>query len=325
MNRHKRFLINYIIKWLVVFGAHFAVFAGSVTITSSVDGKGLVLGTGTYEIGTQISLKAVPQVDWKFDHWEGLSDAALRSDRIDFVVSENFTVKCVFSKNEGLGRFNPKNSKVIGWSYQTDSDWGKSAVQIPDDIGEVVMIAAGGGCSFALRSDGTIVGWGSNANRQLDIPSRGKVGFSTLAASPYHCIAVRSDGTSVGWGSNGGWSSASVPPGLGMSNDAVGAAVGEGFQSFIILNRGGIYGWGNNRVGGDGGIFVGSAQAPVGASNIVSVACGAYHNVAMRKNGNLIAWGWNNWGQANVPTNLLGLKQLLLVNHSASCCRKTAK
>src|ERR1044071_4753415 len=51
--------------------------AAQVTITSSVTGKGVVLGAGTFESGAHIILHAVPQVDWRFDHWEGVpSDIA---------------------------------------------------------------------------------------------------------------------------------------------------------------------------------------------------------------------------------------------------------
>lgn len=43
------------------------------------------------------------------------------------------------------------------------------------------------------------------------------------------------------------------------------------------------------------------AAVPVGLSNVVAVACGSSHNVALRADGTIFAWGDNSSGQTNVP------------------------
>jgi hypothetical protein len=58
--------------WLASALGCLRLAAAPVTITNAVSGPGLVLGTGTFESGTTVTLRAVPQVDWKFDHWEGV-------------------------------------------------------------------------------------------------------------------------------------------------------------------------------------------------------------------------------------------------------------
>jgi hypothetical protein len=48
----------------------------------------------------------------------------------------------------------------------------------------------------------------------------------------------------------------------------------------------------------------GQAEVPDGLSNVVKIACGGYHSLALTSNGTLIAWGRNSSGQTNVPVGL---------------------
>ena len=59
--------------------------------------------------------------------------------------------------------------------------------------------------------------------------------------------------------------------------------------------------------GADG---AGQCNVPFGLSNIVAVAGGGGHSLALKYDGTLAAWGLNNAGQANVPTNLAGVKMI---------------
>jgi alpha-tubulin suppressor-like RCC1 family protein len=63
----------------------------------------------------------------------------------------------------------------------------------------VVAIAAGGAHSLALKSDGTVVAWGSNFSGQMRVPS-GLSGVVAIAAGDAHSLALKSDGTVVAWG-----------------------------------------------------------------------------------------------------------------------------
>jgi hypothetical protein len=76
----------------------------------------------------------------------------------------------------------------------------------------VVAIAANSAVSLALKDDGTVWGWGSNANGQLgNIPTPGSTtpvqvqGLSqikALSAGDTHALAVHQDGTVWAWGRN---------------------------------------------------------------------------------------------------------------------------
>lgn len=46
------------------------------------------------------------------------------------------------------------------------------------------------------------------------------------------------------------------------------------------------------------------AQVPVDLTNAVAVACGADHSLAVRRDGTVVAWGHNRFGQCEVPVGL---------------------
>ena len=50
------------------------------------------------------------------------------------------------------------------------------------------------------------------------------------------------------------------------------------------------------------------SQPPVGLSNVVAVAGGEEHSLAVRSNGTVVAWGFNASGQTNVPPGLTGVR-----------------
>src|SRR5439155_517116 len=55
-------------------------------------------------------------------------------------------------------------------------------------------------------------------------------------------------------------------------------------------------GWGRNDSG--------QATVPAGLSNVVGIAAGLYHSLALRSDGTVAAWGNNTFGQATVPAGL---------------------
>src|SRR5919202_2518513 len=81
-------------------------------------------------------------------------------------------------------------------------------------LSSMVAVAAGGGHSLALRSDGTVWAWGANNDGQLGrgtvtaSPSKnptqvtGLINVTAIAAGDNHSLALRSDGTVWAWGDN---------------------------------------------------------------------------------------------------------------------------
>ena len=60
-------------------------------------------------------------------------------------------------------------------------------------------------------------------------------------------------------------------------------------------------GWGHN---GYGQLELAPNLGPPRLSNIVSIAAGGAHNLALRADGTVVAWDYNNHGQTNVPPGL---------------------
>ncbi|QMV40966.1 S-layer homology domain-containing protein [Cohnella cholangitidis] len=97
--------------------------------------------------------------------------------------------------------------------------------------------------SLALKSDGTVVGWGDNTNNQISVPA-GLTGVVAIATGITHSLVLKSDGTVVAWGTNA-YGQASVPAGL----SGVIAIASKGYHSLALKADGTVVGWGRN----DGG------------------------------------------------------------------------
>jgi len=137
---------------------------------------------------------------------------------------------------------------------------------MPPDGSDFVAIAAGGYHSLALKSDGSIVGWGYNGSGRATPPDGNK--FVAIAAGRYHSLALKSDGSIVGWGYNG--SGRATPP---DGNDFVAIAAGEGHSLALKTDRS-IVEWGLD--------YYGQATPPAG-NDFVAIAAGGSHSLAIRR------------------------------------------
>jgi len=60
---------------------------------------------------------------------------------------------------------------------------------------------------------------------------------------------------------------------------------------------------------------------PVGLSNVVAIAAGGWHSLALKADGTVAAWGYNNYGQTNVPVGLSNVVAIAGgVDHSLALC-----
>jgi len=190
----------------------------------------------------------------------------------------------------------------------------------------VVGIAAGGSHAFALKRDGTVLGWGNNGSGELgdgtttDRPTPVQVsglgpgsGVVDIAAGETFSLALKADGTVLAWGNNqsGELGDGTAPTdqhtpvqvsGLGPGSGIL-EVVGGGAHSLALKADGTVLAWGNNKSGelGDG-----SAPAdqhtpvpvalPAGA-RALDIAAGLEHSLALLSNGTVLAWGDNALGQ----------------------------
>lgn len=195
----------------------------------------------------------------------------------------------------------------------------------------VTAIAGGGSHSVALRSDGTVWAWGygglgqlgdgTNNNWTIPVQVRGPgnigylTGVAAIAVGYDHTLALKSDGTFWAWGSGGlgqlgdGYRTNRSNPvqvlGAGGTGYLTGvtAFAGGGSHTVALRTNGTVWAWGYNVHGQLGNGSNISEPLPVGVSNIsgvagvTAIAGGDSHTLALKSNGTVWDWGYNNYGQ----------------------------
>ena len=79
-------------------------------------------------------------------------------------------------------------------------------------LSNVVAVASGFAHGVALRSDGSVIAWGSNSSGQTNVPA-GLANVVSIAAGGSHSLALKADGAVVAWGNNTSGQT-NVPTGL---------------------------------------------------------------------------------------------------------------
>lgn len=217
---------------------------------------------------------------------------------------------------------NPQTTPIVVDSTNgIDPDW--------------TFIATGDNTNLGIKDDGSLWAWGRNQSGQggngtnvvIPVPRLIDAGTGAhgkwlhVSTSFYHSLGVREDGSLWAWGSGGldgllGLGStiiALVPtmvdPGTGTHGKWTKVAAGA-VHSVAIRQNGSLWTWGNN---GNGQLGIGNfVTAAVNTPGLVAdgtgwggpfVAIGAtQHSVAIRQNGSIWAWGWNNYGQTGTGT-----------------------
>ncbi len=218
-----------------------------------------------------------------------------------------------------------KNDRTVwAWGRNSEGQLGNGTLDqqtSPVKVGglsNVINVGAGYDHSFAIKSDGSLWAWGQNNYGQLGngntsnsaaatkvsnlsgvIDATGGYGFS---------LALKSDGTVWGWGDNGygqlGDGSniqRNIPVQVSPLNNVVAISAGRS-HSMALKGDGTVWAWGNNGYGqlGKGHRYISDEGIPVQVTvltNVVAIAAGEYHSLALKNDGTLWAWGHNGQGQ----------------------------
>jgi alpha-tubulin suppressor-like RCC1 family protein len=192
-------------------------------------------------------------------------------------------------------------------------------------------------CSFAIKSNGTLWGWGLNlagllgpsnvSNRKIPTQLNTDTDWASITVGGAHALALKTNGTLWSWGAG---SNGQTGDGLGSvyrSNPVqIGTdtwvSVSGGFQnSFGVKSNGTLWGWGRNDGGelGIGNTTLQTLPAQIGtATNWVKVittsVSGLQATLAIKADGTVWGWGDNSAGQLGNGTNTNQLTPVQLTN-----------
>jgi flagellin-like hook-associated protein FlgL len=86
-------------------------------------------------------------------------------------------------------------------SFGGSNFYGENVIPVAAESG-VTSVSAGSGFALALKSDGTVVGWGNDTSGQSSVPLSAQSGVTAIAAGSLHSLALKDDGSVIAWGSN---------------------------------------------------------------------------------------------------------------------------
>ncbi|WP_375191794.1 RCC1 domain-containing protein [Marinobacter sp.] len=176
-------------------------------------------------------------------------------------------------------------------SDRTVVAWGSSSyglLTIPAGLSDVVQIALGDNHCLALKADGTVVGWGRDDSGQASPPG-GLTDVVQVVAAGNASMALKSDGSIVTWGSNSNFQLI-VPSGIGPAKQI---ALGNE-HGMALLVDGTVEVWG---IGSQG-----QNSVPASVSSPDAIAAGRYYCMALQ-NGGVIYWGSTSYGLNSPPAS----------------------
>ena len=179
------------------------------------------------------------------------------------------------------------NNFVLGWGY---NGYGQSSPIPAGANSNVKAIACGNIHTIVLKNDGSVLAWGYNGYGQclgtstggypitstptgasVQILGQVLTGVSAIASGVYHTVAVKNDGTVIAWGNNNNY-------GQCLGTDASGNPLNSYQTGQPVKIMGQVL------------------------TGVTAIASGQQHTIAL-KDGCVIAWGYNQNGQCNVPNS----------------------
>jgi len=192
-------------------------------------------------------------------------------------------------------------------------------------LDDAIDVAGGREHLLALRADGTVMAWGSDDNGQQGngpgntnqyepelVP--GLTGIVDVDDGHYHSIALKDDGTAWTWGygsfgqlGNDSTSAQVHSPVQFGSLSNIERVYGGRDMTLVLLDDGTVWCAGSNAFGECGtGATTSKVTVPIeveGISDVVDLAGGRNHTLAIKDDGTVWAWGDNNSGQLGDGTD----------------------
>jgi len=204
------------------------------------------------------------------------------------------------------------------------------------DLSDVAEVSTNGSYSLALKSDGTVWGWGSNSFSQVGdgqtyyrstpaLIDNGLTGIVSVSAGDQFSLALKSDGKVWAWGNNsfgqlgnGTTTRSQTPVEVSIPNNINIIEISTKYSySLALASDGTVWSWGRNYYGqlGDGSKTNRSTPVPVsGLTGIIAISAGGAHGLALDSYGTVWSWGGNYVGQLGNGTTTNSLTPVKVKN-----------
>ena len=202
----------------------------------------------------------------------------------------------------------PPPQQLVGWGYQ---EFDHSQMR------GLASIAAGGGATMGIRTDGTVVGWGflyafgsergyvATHQDPRSLRDARQIAMSDWCALVLHnddSLSLTGD-TRLGWGGKF--------PTDGLAG--VRSICANSKHAMAVLKSGGLRAWGFNDFG--------QTNVPTNLPAVASADCGRQHSIALLGNGEVRTWGDNASGACTVPSGLTAVRQVAAGNACSAVVR----
>ncbi len=173
---------------------------------------------------------------------------------------------------------------------QTPADYAASDYAV-----YAAKIAVGVSHTAVVKPDGTVTAWGNNDYHQCDVPA-GLTGVKCVAAGENHTLALKDDGTIAAWGCTRSDvnNPITIPAEVQAKQGQIKAIAAGLDMSAVITQDGQVIVWGYNNYN--------LASVPSGLGNVMAVAISDAYAVALNDAGNVTVWG----SDTIVPDGLSG-------------------